>query len=90
MPLYYFHTRNGRLSLDERGEAFDDRQKACNEALSVMGEILRDRSVDFWESRAFSVVVTDQQRRPVVTLTAVASDDFPDDWETATAWTSKS
>lgn len=89
MPLYYFHTRNGRLTLDERGEAFDDQRAACDEALSVMGEILRDRSIDFWESGAFNVVVTDEHRRPVVTLTATASDDFPEDWEALTAWTSK-
>lgn len=89
MPQYYFHTRNGRLTLDERGEAFNDQTTACNEALSVMGEILRDRSVDFWESREFTVVVTDQDRRPVVTLKATASDDFPDDWEAITAWTSE-
>lgn len=88
MPLYYFHTRNGRLTLDERGETFADERAARDEALTVMGEILRDRSVDFWETHAFSMVVTDQDRRPVLTLTATATDEFPDDWETATAWTS--
>ena len=83
MPLYYFHTRNGHLALDERGALFPDDQAARDEALTAIAEMMRFRTRDFWETRRFSIAVTGGDGRPIVTLTTSAEDGLPEDWPTS-------
>jgi len=42
MQRYYFHLKDGRLSLDEEGTEFPDIQAARREAIRYSGEVLRD------------------------------------------------
>ena len=80
MPRYFFHTQNGDCIRDDQGEELRSVDAAREEAVAVLGEILRYRGASFWTTRAFSVIVTDDEGRTVVSVTASASDQAPEGW----------
>lgn len=80
MPRYFFHTENGDRVRDDQGEELADLDAARDEALTILGEILRYRGVAFWTTRSFSVIVTDAEGHVVVSITAQASDTAPEGW----------
>lgn len=80
MPRYFFHTKNGDCIRDDQGEELRSVDAAREEAVAVLGEILRYRGASFWTTRAFSVIVTDTEGRTVVSVTASASDQAPEGW----------
>lgn len=80
MPRYFFHTQNGDCIRDDQGEELRSVDAAREEAVAVLGEILRYRGASFWTTRAFSVIVTDDEGQTVVSITASASDQAPEGW----------
>jgi hypothetical protein len=80
LPRYFFHTQNGDCIRDDQGEELKNVAAAREEAVAVLGEILRYRGASFWTTRAFSVIVTDTEGRTVVSVTASASDQAPEGW----------
>jgi hypothetical protein len=80
LPRYFFHTQNGDCIRDDQGEELRSVDAAREEAVAVLGEILRYRGASFWTTRAFSVIVTDTEGRTVVSVTASASDQAPEGW----------
>jgi hypothetical protein len=80
LPRYFFHTQNGDCIRDDQGEELRSVDAAREEAVAVLGEILRYRGASFWTTRAFSVIVTDTEGRTVVSVTATASDQAPEGW----------
>ena len=80
MPRYFFHTENGDRIRDDQGEELRSVDAAREEAVAVLGEILRYRGASFWTTRAFSVIVTDDEGQTVVSVTASASDQAPEGW----------
>jgi hypothetical protein len=80
LPRYFFHTQNGDCIRDDQGEELRSVDAAREEAVAVLGEILRYRGASFWTTRAFSVIVTDDEGRTVVSVTAAASDQAPEGW----------
>lgn len=80
MPRYFFHTEDGQLIRDEHGEELADMPAVRAEAVTVLGEILRYRGETFWETGDFSVIVTDDQGRPVASVTATGRDGAPEGW----------
>lgn len=80
MPRYFFHTLNGDCVRDEQGEELKNIDAAREEAVAVLGEILRYRGASFWTTGAFSVIVTDAEGQTVVSVTAAASDQAPEGW----------
>jgi len=80
LPRYFFHTQNGDCVRDDQGEDLKGVDAAREEAVAVLGEILRYRGASFWDTRAFSVIVTDADGETVVSITASASDAAPDGW----------
>jgi len=83
LPRYFFHTQNGDCIRDDQGEELKSVDAAREEAVAVLGEILRYRGASFWTTRAFSVIVTDDEGRTVVSVTASASDQAPEGWTLA-------
>ncbi len=83
MPRYFFHTQNGDCIRDEQGEELKNMDAAREEAVAVLGEILRYRGASFWTTGAFSVIVTDAEGQTVVSVTAAASDQAPEGWTLA-------
>ena len=80
MPRYFVHTQNGDCIRDDQGEELRSVDAAREEAVAVLGEILRYRGASFWTTRAFSVIVTDIEGQTVVSVTASASDQAPEGW----------
>lgn len=80
MPRYFFHTQNGDCIRDEQGEELKSIEAAREEAVAVLGEILRYRGASFWTTQAFTVIVTDADGETVVSITASASDTAPEGW----------
>ncbi|MEW6538095.1 MAG: hypothetical protein AB1448_05835 [Pseudomonadota bacterium] len=80
MPRYFFHTLNGDCVRDEQGEELKNIDAAREEAVAVLGEILRYSGASFWTTGAFSVIVTDAEGQTVVSVTAAASDQAPEGW----------
>lgn len=78
MPRYYFHTENGDRIRDDQGEELAGVEAAREEAVTVLGEILRYRGGSFWDTGSFSVIVTDDGGRTVVSITAAASEGLPE------------
>ena len=60
-------------------------EAAREEAVAVLGEILRYRGSSFWATGAFSVIVTDADGRLVVAVKAAAYDAAPDACEISDA-----
>ena len=85
MPRYYFHTENGDRIRDYQGEELAGVEAAREEAVTVLGEILRYRGASFWDTGSFSVIVTDDGGRTVVCVTAAASEEAPQDQPTSGA-----
>ncbi|MFT6428225.1 MAG: hypothetical protein ACJAVC_001505, partial [Brevundimonas sp.] len=48
MPRYFFHTQNGDCIRDDQGEELRSVDAAREEAVAVLGEILRYRGASFW------------------------------------------
>jgi hypothetical protein len=80
LPRYFFHTENGDRIRDDQGEDLADLEAAREEALTVLGEILRYRGASFWTTRSFSVIVTDADGQVAISITARASDTPPQGW----------
>ena len=80
MPRYFLHTENGDRVRDDQGEELADLDAARDEALTILGEILRYRGAAFWTTGSFSVIVTDVDDRVAVSITAQASDTAPEGW----------
>jgi len=85
LPRYYFHTENGERVRDEQGEDLSDLDAAREEAVTILGEILRYRGATFWTTGSFSVIVTDEAGNAVVSITATASEQMPAGWTLAEA-----
>lgn len=72
MPHYHFHMLNGRLFRDRDGEDLADDAAARRHALKIMGEVLRDGSIDVWGAGPFRVLCTDDAGAIVTGLIAGA------------------
>ncbi|MEC8534261.1 MAG: DUF6894 family protein [Brevundimonas aurantiaca] len=85
LPRYFFHTQNGDRIRDDQGEDLPNVDAAREEAVTILGEILRYRSAGFWDTGVFSVIVTDAEGVTVVSVTAKASQEAPQGWALADA-----
>ena len=59
MPLYYFHTQDGRCIRDDEGIELPNDDAARNEASVVLGELVKEDPEMVWRDHNFSVTVTD-------------------------------
>lgn len=59
MALYFFHTETADSLADEDGVELPSRLAACEMAIKVAGELMRDGASTFWATRPWKVTVTD-------------------------------
>ena len=59
MPRYYFHTEDGRPLQDREGVDLESLAAARREAARALGEILKERSDEFWTDGVLRMRVTD-------------------------------
>jgi hypothetical protein len=60
MPRFYFHTQTEARVADTEGAEFDRPVEARREAILLSGELMRDAPKAFWDSRPWSVTVTNE------------------------------
>ena len=60
MPRYFFHVGESAGGLDSEGMELPDHNAARIEAAATMGELLRDKAGEFWDSKAMKLIVTDK------------------------------
>lgn len=59
MPRYFFHTEDGRRLSDMEGSELPDERTARNEAVCVLGQMMREDPEGFWAHGTFRLTVTD-------------------------------
>ena len=60
MPRYFFHTQNGDCIRDDQGEELRSVDAAREEAVAVLGEILRYRGASFWTCLLYTSDAADE------------------------------
>lgn len=68
MPRYFFHVGDGFSTKDNEGVELSDIATAQEEAIRLSGELLREMDGNFWHGTAWSLEVTDEARRVLLTL----------------------
>jgi hypothetical protein len=61
MDRFFFHIELGGYDTDEEGTEYANLGEARAAAVSLLGEILRDKGDAFWEKPQASVTVTDKK-----------------------------
>ena len=69
MALYYFDVHDDNVQLDEVGTEFSSLDDVRVEALRLLPDLARDQGVTDGERRTFTVLVTDEDHRPVYSAT---------------------
>lgn len=79
MPRYFFHLEDGKRIPDDEGTELPDLQAARSQAVQLAGAMLNDHPEEFWNSREWRLVVTDDKRRILFALSfrAIATDELP-------------
>lgn len=60
MPRYYFHTEDGQPLCDRDGVDLGGLDAARREAVRALGEILKERSDEFWADGVLRMRVADE------------------------------
>jgi hypothetical protein len=58
MPRYFFHTQSDIRTTDEVGVELPGALEARKQAIQSCGDLMKDCADVFWDSRPWSVVVT--------------------------------
>ena len=76
MPRYFFHTEDGRRLSDMEGSELADERTARNEAVCVLGQMMREDPEGFWAHGIFRLTVADAAGATLFTLDlkAIAAD----------------
>ena len=59
MPRYFFHTEDGRRLSDAEGTDLPDERTARNEAVCLLGQLMREDPEGFWAHGSFRLTVAD-------------------------------
>jgi hypothetical protein len=73
MSRYYFHIEYGEYSPDMVGTEFASHAAARTAAVTLLGELLRDKRDAFWAKPDVVVTVTDELGLTLWTLSVTAS-----------------
>jgi hypothetical protein len=65
---YFFETEDGQCYPDEDGTELQDLRAACVEASRIMGDFLRERPGEFWETDHLELSVSDERRMKLFSL----------------------
>lgn len=68
MARYFFHIRTNCRFTDREGMELDDNSAARHEAIRTAGEMMRDGGATFWQTRPWSVTVTDGAGRLILEI----------------------
>lgn len=71
MPKYFFNTVDGRRYPDDEGVELPDLDAVRGRATRVVGELLKERAADFWDTGRLRLEVTDDGGTIVLALDVV-------------------
>lgn len=77
MSRYFFHVADGRSYRDTEGVDLPDAAAAREEAVRVLGELLRDEPALFLEHELLELRVAPASGEPIYRLVVVASNPRP-------------
>lgn len=77
MPLFYFDLSNGTKESDEEGIELDSVEEARNQAVRLVGEMLRFDDRAIWDGEGLAVEVFDEARAPLFIVRVTANGPFP-------------
>lgn len=77
MPRYFFHTTNGKYTLDAEGIDLLDASAAQTTAIKLAGELLKDTPSLLRETSDLKVEVTDAEAVPLFTVLVTVSNPVP-------------
>lgn len=69
MPRYYFDIYDGGVARDDDGTTLEDLPAVRQHVLRLLPDIARDEVPDDGDRRTFSVVVTDEDGKPIYAAT---------------------
>ena len=75
MSLYFFHTLNGFLDVDQDGTELADDNAARLQAVRYIGELLQGDPTYIWDGHALRVNVTNETGKAVFTVLTMAVGD---------------
>ena len=75
MPKFFFHTEDGTCVRDTDGTELPDVHAARNEAVVILGELVREDPDQFWRDAGFRLTVANEDGLTlyILDLSAVAS-----------------
>jgi hypothetical protein len=73
MPIFYFDIEDGGRQEDREGVELADLAVAKMEAVTMTGEMLRDRPDEPWASRGWRMTVADENHRPLFVIRVEAA-----------------
>lgn len=68
MPRYFFDVQDGTAVPDVEGTYYESPERACLEAVTLAGEMLKDLDGAFWTSDEWCMRVSNEQGATVCTL----------------------
>jgi len=68
MPRYFFNTVDGRRHLDEDGTDLPDQEAVRRKATLVIGELLKERPTDLWDTGRLRLEVADETGEAVLVV----------------------
>ena len=74
MPRYFFHVHYNTAQPDSDGSELANLQAAQAAAVRLCGEMIRELDGKFWDAPQWQLRVTNQDQRPLFTLTLSAED----------------
>jgi hypothetical protein len=69
LPRYFFNLEGPPLANNPEGTLVDGPEQARSDAVSLVGEMLKDMNGKFWDAPAWRLYVTNEQGATVCVLT---------------------
>jgi hypothetical protein len=73
MPRFFFDTIDGEHRIDHDGEMLIDPASAREVAIRIVSELTPTKSPDLWCGEPFQVILRDEEKRVIGTLTVTAT-----------------
>jgi len=68
MPRFFFHIQCGAMYPDNQGTQLPDDRGACNVALEIASQLVRDADSDLWCGDVLQIFAEDERRTSVFTV----------------------
>ena len=74
MPRYFFHVVNGEFIPDTHGMEFSEESQVKDQAVLIVGEMLRDQGIEIWKTKHFDMFVCNDKNQTRFKLSFAAEE----------------